>query len=40
MHQGRIVDSGGPELAHLIESEGYDPYTSAGSAAAAEVTPR
>jgi Fe-S cluster assembly ATP-binding protein len=40
MHQGRIVDSGGPELAHLIESEGYDPYLNADSAAAAEVTPR
>jgi Fe-S cluster assembly ATP-binding protein len=33
MHQGRIVDSGGPELAHLIEREGYDPYVTASSPA-------
>jgi len=23
---GQIVDSGGPELAHKLEAEGYDPY--------------
>jgi len=40
MHQGRIVDSGGPELAHLIEREGYDPYITASGAAESEVTPR
>jgi len=40
MHQGRIVDSGGPELAHLIEREGYDPYITANSAAESEVSPR
>ena len=37
MHQGRIVDSGGPELAHVIEREGYDPYTTASSPAGPEV---
>jgi len=36
MHQGRIVDSGGPELAHVIEREGYDPYTTATSPAGPE----
>ena len=40
MHQGRIVDSGGPELAHLIEREGYDPYITANGAAESEVSPR
>jgi len=40
MHQGRIVDSGGPELAHLIEREGYDPYTTATSPPGAEVSHR
>jgi Fe-S cluster assembly ATP-binding protein len=24
---GRIVASGGPELAHQLEAEGYDKYT-------------
>jgi Fe-S cluster assembly ATP-binding protein len=40
MHQGRIVDSGGPELAHLIEREGYDPYITANSPPGTEVSPR
>jgi len=40
MHQGRIVDSGGPELAHLIEREGYDPYLTTSSAAESEVSSR
>ena len=26
---GRIVEEGGPELAHKLEAEGYDPYTPA-----------
>ncbi len=26
---GRIVDSGGPELAHSLEDKGYDPYLTA-----------
>ena len=38
MHQGRIVDSGGPELAHLIEREGYDPYITATSPPGTEVS--
>jgi len=37
MHQGRIVDSGGPELAHVIERAGYDPYITALSTATPEV---
>ena len=36
MHQGRIVDSGGPELAHVIEREGYDPYMTTTSPAGPE----
>jgi len=40
MHQGKIVDSGGPELAHLIEREGYDPYITASSPAGPEVSRR
>jgi Fe-S cluster assembly ATP-binding protein len=26
MVEGQIVESGGPELAHRLEEEGYDPY--------------
>jgi Fe-S cluster assembly ATP-binding protein len=26
---GRIADSGGPELAHALEREGYDKYARA-----------
>jgi len=40
MHQGKIVDSGGPELAHVIEREGYDPYITAISPAGPEVSRR
>ncbi len=29
MHRGRIVESGGPELAHKVEREGYDPFLTA-----------
>lgn len=29
---GRIVESGGPELAHKLEAEGYDAFTPAGVA--------
>jgi Fe-S cluster assembly ATP-binding protein len=29
---GRIVEEGGPELAKLLESEGYERFTSAGAA--------
>ena len=32
MNQGRIVDSGGPELAHRIERDGYDPYMTLSAA--------
>jgi Fe-S cluster assembly ATP-binding protein len=35
---GRIVRSGGPELAHHIESEGYDPILQELGAAAAATT--
>ena len=28
LSDGRIVKSGGPELAHELEREGYDKYTS------------
>jgi Fe-S cluster assembly ATP-binding protein len=31
---GRIVEEGGPELAERLETEGYDRYTAAGTAAA------
>jgi len=30
---GRIVEEGGPELAELLEAEGYDKYVKAGAAA-------
>jgi Fe-S cluster assembly ATP-binding protein len=30
---GRIVEEGGPELAERLEAEGYDRYTTAGTAA-------
>ncbi len=32
---GKIVEEGGPELAELLEAEGYDRYTGADAAAAA-----
>ena len=31
---GRIVEEGGPELAELLEAEGYDRWVKAGAAAA------
>jgi Fe-S cluster assembly ATP-binding protein len=36
MHGGRIVESGGPELAHKVEREGYDPFLTALTAAPRE----
>jgi Fe-S cluster assembly ATP-binding protein len=30
---GRIVEEGGPELAKLLESEGYERFTGAGASA-------
>jgi Fe-S cluster assembly ATP-binding protein len=36
MHRGRIVESGGPELAHRVEREGYDPFLAAPAAASRE----
>ena len=35
MHQGRVVASGGHDLAHRIEREGYDPVLGTTAAAAA-----
>ena len=32
---GRIVRSGGPELAHELEQRGYEEYTKAGAVGAA-----
>ncbi|HXZ99248.1 MAG TPA: Fe-S cluster assembly ATPase SufC [Candidatus Binatia bacterium] len=37
MHQGRVVETGGPELAHRVEREGYDPFIAALSGAGREV---
>jgi Fe-S cluster assembly ATP-binding protein len=34
LHQGRVVASGGPELAHEVERAGYDPFITAGAGAA------
>jgi Fe-S cluster assembly ATP-binding protein len=28
---GRIVEEGGPELAEVLENEGYERFTSAGA---------
>jgi Fe-S cluster assembly ATP-binding protein len=36
LHQGRVVLSGGHDLARRIESDGYDPILGAGAAGAAE----
>jgi Fe-S cluster assembly ATP-binding protein len=36
MHQGRMVASGGSELAHQVEREGYDPFIAALSGAGRE----
>ena len=36
MHQGRVVASGGPDLAHQIERDGYEPFISALAAAGRE----
>jgi Fe-S cluster assembly ATP-binding protein len=33
---GRIVESGGPELAEKLEAEGYDPFVPAGTTAGGE----
>jgi Fe-S cluster assembly ATP-binding protein len=30
---GRIVESGGPELAEKLEADGYDPFIPAGTEA-------
>jgi Fe-S cluster assembly ATPase SufC len=32
---GKLVDSGGPQLVHRLESEGYEPYLQDGGQAAA-----
>ncbi len=37
LHRGRVVESGGPELAHRVERDGYDPFITALSASAREV---
>ena len=30
---GRIVEEGGPELAEVLENEGYEKFTGAGASA-------
>jgi Fe-S cluster assembly ATPase SufC len=35
LHRGRVVVSGGHDLARRIESDGYDPILGAGTAGAA-----
>jgi Fe-S cluster assembly ATP-binding protein len=37
LHRGRVVESGGPELAHRVERDGYDPFITALTASAREV---
>jgi Fe-S cluster assembly ATP-binding protein len=34
LHEGRIVESGGPELATELEQAGYEHYARAGEATA------